>query len=316
MSFVYTSGTNPGMERVARVVSARRGRVTALPETKGLVKTYYTKFMRNITILADEAGGGALGAGSVLDSASSVSEANAGQGHSAPSESEDQDSSTMAMLAEQMSTMAIREPATPPRRSTAEATLEVYTPEWLAETSALAGGLRVIETLFHPRIVPCLLSLLNHCKRSLRIACYVIDDYFATAIERCMRRGVSVTIVVDEGRMKVGAKRSMEALLALHEWGATICCRRPYSAMTSAQHEKCWLFDEMIYVCGSLNLTLNSVSRCEEAVVVTNACSAVNSFSEHFQELVGKARVVAAGELAKVAVDPQIKDPQLDVEVE
>ena len=50
----------------------------------------------------------------------------------------------------------------------------------------------------------------------------------------------------------------------------------------SAQHEKTWVVDEKLYVCGSANGTRNSQGNCEEAVLFVKDPSIVGQALEHF----------------------------------
>ena len=75
------------------------------------------------------------------------------------------------------------------------------------------------------------------------------------------------------------------AMIALHEWGAEIRVRRPKPGMTSAQHEKTWLFDDHVFLCGSANATANSFTKCEEAVTATKSPTLIASQVAHFEEI-------------------------------
>jgi len=167
--------------------------------------------------------------------------------------------------------------------------------------------LEPIQTFFHPQITVKLFELIGLCETSLAIACYVIDEYYATALQQVMRppRRVALSIIVDEGKLVAGTLGELRALLALMEWGAIIKSRRPPDGrgFASAQHEKCWLFDLAVFVCGSHNLTHNSAVNCEEAVTVTTERDSVDGFVQHFDHLWD-----TADGLSQERLEPMIQD--------
>ena len=80
--------------------------------------------------------------------------------------------------------------------------------------------------------------------------------------------------------------------------------------MTCAQHEKCWLFDKCVYVCGSHNLTHNSVAKCEEAILITTARDSVDDFGAHFEHLWKTGTEIASStleEMIQLQVDEAAK---------
>ena len=119
-----------------------------------------------------------------------------------------------------------------------------------------------VEVKFHPHIAPHLFALLGEVAGSLRIACYMIDDYFATALVQLLQRGVKVEVVIDKLKLvSPSCKKEQETVIALSEWGAQFRQRQPSPGLTSAQHEKSWLFDDSMLAVGSMNLTYNSVKK-------------------------------------------------------
>ena len=53
----------------------------------------------------------------------------------------------------------------------------------------------------------------------------------------------------------------------------------------SAQHEKTWVFDETLWVCGSANATENSFTKCEEAVVFSRSEEMLRSLIGHHRRI-------------------------------
>ena len=100
------------------------------------------------------------------------------------------------------------------------------------------------------------------------------------------RRGVDLSIIVDRKNLEnPSCAKEQSSVVALMEWGVPFRMRRPHPGMTSAQHEKCWLFDETLLVCGSMNLTENSVWKCGEAAIFTKEVNAVKDFVQHFPKV-------------------------------
>ena len=167
--------------------------------------------------------------------------------------------------------------------------------------------LEPVAVTFHPDITTKLFSLIDLCRETLDIACYVIDEYYATALQRVMRepRQVELRMIVDEGKLTSGSIAGLRALLSLVEWGASVKSRHPPEGkgFASAQHEKCWLFDKAVYVCGSHNLTHNSAANCEEAIMTTTERECVDSFSEHFEHLWETGKSLTQGMLGAMVHD-------------
>ena len=81
-------------------------------------------------------------------------------------------------------------------------------------------------------------------------------------------------------------------MLDLKAWGAHMRIRRPAPGMTSAQHEKTWLFDRHFLLVGSANATWNSFHKCEEAVVASKSVVLIRQQADHFDELWSSAKEV------------------------
>ena len=96
--------------------------------------------------------------------------------------------------------------------------------------------------------------------------------------------------VVDKRQVKSSSTTKMSILLReIRDNGGTIKKRSPSGGMFSIQHEKTWIFDRSVYLCGSLNATHNSSTYCEEAAVVTRVASVVTKATTHFEELWAKS---------------------------
>ena len=72
----------------------------------------------------------------------------------------------------------------------------------------------------------------------------------------------------------------------------------------SCQHEKAWLFDGSLLAVGSMNLTHNSVMRCEEVMRFIRESGAVNSFVSHFNMLWDSSQEVDVAALRKTMNEP------------
>jgi len=149
----------------------------------------------------------------------------------------------------------------------------------------------VVRAVYHPDITPLILLSLARCHVSLWIACYIIDEFYATAIEQCIKKGVKVCFVVDKHKLfNVAQTKERKALLSFIEWGGKtgqvqVRYRSPNGGMTSAQHEKNWLIDSGLLLSGSHNLTHNSSAHCEEILTATTSVPVVDGFVEHFKGL-------------------------------
>ena len=60
---------------------------------------------------------------------------------------------------------------------------------------------RPVDVKFHPDIAPHLFVALVATVRSLKVACYVLDDYFATAFQQLLRRQVRVQVICDKPKL-------------------------------------------------------------------------------------------------------------------
>ena len=85
--------------------------------------------------------------------------------------------------------------------------------------------------------------------------------------------------------LKPCCAKQRPAVVAMSEWGAGFRMRQPGVGLTSAQHEKTWLFDEEYLAVGSLNLTFNSATKCEENLLFTRERFAVEAARVHFVNL-------------------------------
>ena len=105
-------------------------------------------------------------------------------------------------------------------------------------------------------------------------------------------------IVVDTGQItNPSGAYQISALQRLMECGAHVRTRKPKAAFHSIQHEKSWMFDNRIIVTGSMNLTTNSATHCEENVCITREVGAVEAFRAHYVWIFGDARDVTQDEL-------------------
>ena len=68
--------------------------------------------------------------------------------------------------------------------------------------------------------------------------------------------------------------------------------RRPMPGMTSAQHEKTWLFDEALLIVGSANASFNSMTKCEETVIATRSKDLIEAQAAHFDKIWETAKEV------------------------
>ena len=108
-------------------------------------------------------------------------------------------------------------------------------------------------------------------------------------------------MIVDSHKLVgYGCARERDALLALLEWGALVRHRSPKAGITSASHEKSWLFDGGLYCTGSFNLTRNSVTSCEEALMSTTQYEAVLASQQHFGTIWEKAAILDLASLKEM----------------
>jgi len=159
-------------------------------------------------------------------------------------------------------------------------------------------GYLPIQILFYPHIVLALSTLMVQTKRNIDIACYTIDNYFLVTMEQCLDRGIHVRIVVDMSQItNPSGAYQITALQKLMECGAHVRTRKPQAAYYSIQHEKSWMFDNRIVATGSMNLTTNSATHCEENVCITREVSTVKAFRAHYVWIFDDARDVTMDEL-------------------
>ena len=64
--------------------------------------------------------------------------------------------------------------------------------------------------------------------------------------------------------------------------GVDIKRRRPVDSFYSSNHEKTWVFDDQMYLCGSMNSSTNSIEYCEEAGTFTRDVEIVKQAVLHF----------------------------------
>ena len=126
----------------------------------------------------------------------------------------------------------------------------------------------------------------------MRVAWYACDNVVVGPLTARLRRGdYAVFGVLDEGQVKnPSCTTQRAALLALRDWNTAtnpvrFRMRRPRPGMTSAQHEKSWLFDEELLVVGSANATENSFTKCEEACIFTRNPDLIEIQADHFQKI-------------------------------
>jgi hypothetical protein len=162
---------------------------------------------------------------------------------------------------------------------------------WGADLVALLQGASSAFASFPPEQMvynPTALALMEMCLkkvvRLVRAGCYTIDNLIASVLAARLRRGgLSCYLVLDKGQcVNPSCSTQRAAMLTLKEWGAHMRVRRPTSGMTSAQHEKTWLFDNELLWVGSANATRNSFHKCEEASVVTKSEVLIQAQADHF----------------------------------
>ena len=148
-------------------------------------------------------------------------------------------------------------------------------------------GVAAERMLYDPDILPLLDMCLRSFRSLLRAALYIIDKVIVEPLSSKLRRGeAEVYLLLDAGQCSNPSCTSQRrAMIDLKDWGAHIRIRRPGPGMTSAQHEKTWLFDRQLLFVGSANATGNSFHRCEEAVVVTKSATLIGQQEEHFDML-------------------------------
>jgi len=144
------------------------------------------------------------------------------------------------------------------------------------------------ERLLHnPDILPMLEMALRSFLSVVRICVYTVDKVILESFTSRLRRGeADGWMILDENQCNNPSCSSQRAaMLNMKEWGVHMRTRRPKPGMTSAQHEKTWLFDEALLVVGSANASFNSMTKCEETVIATRSKDLITAQAIHFDKI-------------------------------
>jgi len=300
IAFAYSKGSRPGTYRSIRVVRVKVGRVHGeLPPPRGGAKTYYTQFMSGIRVLprsCDAPSQPSDGEGQEIDALiqRASDAAVAARTEDEQGDPQDADSGDAGSTVPAGGNLCEQAPLNEFEQEIIPLTVRCF-------EASVSEDLGCVTLVYHPHIVPFLSARMRLVQSTLDIACYVIDDYFCTAFERVMRRGVRLRVIVDKHKVagNGGCVRAREALRAMLEWGASLRARSPAGGMTAAQHEKSWLFDGSLAVTGSFNLTKNSVTICEEAIMATSEIKCVSGMQQHFDDLWDRSMQVDVWQLGE-----------------
>jgi phosphatidylserine/phosphatidylglycerophosphate/cardiolipin synthase-like enzyme len=157
---------------------------------------------------------------------------------------------------------------------------------------------------FNPDITPRMVRALGQAKASIWFSQYCFDhNELVVAVTGSIRRvlpgqKIDVRGLLDKKQLfSPSCAKQTEALRTLIEWGAELRQRKPGTSFAAAQHEKTWVIDGALYICGSANATFNSLTNSEEAVVVSRIAPVVEQAVEHFERCWGLAQPVTLADL-------------------
>ena len=148
-------------------------------------------------------------------------------------------------------------------------------------------GLPAERMLYNPDILPFIESAIRSHSQLLRASLYCIDTVIVEALsKRLAGDPTEVYLVLDANQSKnPSCGRQRRAMMELKAWGVHMNVRCPGKGITSAQHEKTWIFDRHLMIIGSANCTYNSFTNCEEADVATQSPVLLASHIDHFAML-------------------------------
>ena len=143
-----------------------------------------------------------------------------------------------------------------------------------------------LALVYNPHLEGTISRALADARASVAFLAYCLDErVLVEGLSSACRRlsTFTVRVVLDKEKFLVPAcSRQGDCLLTLIEWGVVMRVRRPFNRFASAQHEKTWLIDQQLYLCGSANGTHNSLHNCEEALLATTVSDVVREATAHF----------------------------------
>jgi len=286
--FVYTKGDRAGQYRQASLQKYSNGRLKVMEEN-GHCKIYYSKYVVELHLPP------VLVSAMYSEPASNTEVAKydrqrkmwvGAADRSSPSRVED---SGLSLEQDSADSVPVGSAGMPWEGSLALVPRE---PAQYPNVPFISGAVQPDRLLYNPMIKDALSSAMRHFKKLMRVAWYACDMAIVEPLTARLRKGdYALFGVLDEGQVNnPSCTTQRAAMLALREWNTAsnpvqFRMRRPASGMTSAQHEKSWLFDEELLVIGSANATENSFTKCEEACIFTMNPDLIAIQADHFQKI-------------------------------
>ena len=162
----------------------------------------------------------------------------------------------------------------------------------VAHGTIAAADWPVVCVLHNPELEGAVYRLIDEAEWVIDILQYLLcHKGIVSALSRAVRRGVRIRVILDEGQMHAPSATAQPLMVrVLREWGVAVRLHRPPRGGFAAQHQKTMLVDTCLYLCGSANLSENSLQNSVEAVVVTRGLSACEAAGRHFEAVWSASR--------------------------
>ena len=123
----------------------------------------------------------------------------------------------------------------------------------------------------YPHAASAILSILRQAEQTIVGTQYNFDyEEGISVLEGKRRQNVQIRILLDKGQFlkKRAIPDQVERLRSLQEWGVKFKMYKPPGSLYGCMHAKTWVCDGQVYVGGSANFTRNSLTNCQENVVI------------------------------------------------